>query len=187
MNFWCFFSCFCCWITELCDLVVWEKRTHAQMKRRKGERARETEIGRASGRKVKIMVKTHMNMGLKMFCEDLVRLHLFIIPLCCWTICCLFATVVSINKPVYDIILRFFPFSLFQSIHKFYHWNIRRLHSASIWSSEWEWRREREETQKWEENSTILKFSFCHSFCSAVVSPMPFTHSISKIAKYNNK
>lgn len=60
----------------------------------------------------------HMNMGLKMFCKDLIRLQSIHHTLCFWAICCLFIAVVIINKPIYDII-EIFLF-VFGSIQKYF-------------------------------------------------------------------
>lgn len=125
------------------------------------ERESEREEGKNNGEMTEETwtVKTHMNIGLKMFCKDLVRLLLFIIPLCCWTICCLFVTVVSINKPIYDIILRFFSVLSFSI-------------DSHIMPLKWEGKKKNDEAKlnkKLNYSGTFFLpfFSFCSCFADA--------------------
>lgn len=69
--------------------------------RQKSERKTERERGREETETSGIEQCTvYMNMGLWMFCKDLARLFLFIIHF----VFGLFVAVVTINKPIYDII-----------------------------------------------------------------------------------
>lgn len=176
---------FCCRITELCYFVVWEKE-HTRIWKR---------MWRVRGRKVNIMVKWLSNSehtheyGIKDVLWGFSSTASIHQSLCFWTICCLFVPVVSINKPIYDIILRFLPFSLFNQSTNFATDKAKTYERFVYHDCQHltEWEQQGSQNEKKFNNSKFFSSLLLLFVIELYVSPMLFTHSISKIAKYNNK